>query len=207
MSGTLFSRSLIVATSILVLVTGCDFEAGPAYLRIQTDGKRYDDFVIEPIQEYGRIHSSEMVVMNPLIVASEEELTLPKFSVGWTFSSLLVSAYHPEFVYAWTGKADSSSEELILSPLRPRRWAHYLEEYGEVSMEVVGGHLDHLLRSYVPTFEAGEARRRLRRYLPGLGELVQRASWLSGDSRVWATETEARADLQDKLQVLSGLMQ
>jgi hypothetical protein len=188
-------------------VTGCVFEAGPAHLRIQTDGKRYDDFVIEPIQEYGRIHSSEMIVMDALIVASEEELTLPKFSTGWTFTSLLVSAYHPEFVYAWTGKADSSSDELMLSPMRPRRWADYLEEYGEVSMEVVGGHLDNLLRSYVPTFEAGESRKRLRHYLRGLGELVQRASWLSGDSRLWATETEARADMQYKLQALSDLMQ
>jgi hypothetical protein len=207
MIGTLSLRSLTVAMSILVFVTGCVFEAGPAYLRIQTDGKRYDDFVIEPIQEYGRIHSSEMIVMDALIVASEEELTLPKFSAGWTFSSLLVSAYHPEFVYAWTGKADSSSDELLLSPLRPRRWADYREEYGEVSMQVVAGHLDNLLRSYVPTFEAGESRKRLQRYLPGLGELVKSASWLSGDSRGWATEAEARADLQDKLQALSELMQ
>jgi len=153
------------------------------------------------------VAASVMVLMNALVVASEEELTLPKFSTGWTFTTLLVSAYHPEFLYDWTGKADSSSDELALSPLQPQRWVDYLDEHGEVSLFGVAGHLDHLLRSYVPAFEAGESRKRLRRYLPGLRKLVQRASWLSGDSRYWSTETEARADLQETLQTLSDLMQ
>ena len=207
MIGTLSARSLVAAASILAVVSGCVFDAGPAELRIQTGGVRYDDFVIVPVQEYGRFHSSEMVLMDALVVPTEEDLTLPKFKAGWSFMTLLVSGYHPEFAYAWTGKADSSSKELILSPMRTRRWADYREEYGEVSLMVAGGHLDNLLLSYLPAFEPGEQRLHLRRYLAGLRELVESASWQSGDSRIWATEAEARADLQEKVQALSDLMQ
>ncbi len=206
MSGTLSRRSLILAASVVVFVAECDFSAGPAYLRIQTGGERFDDFVIEPVQEYGRIHSSEMVVMDGVVVASEEDLTLPEFPVGWTFTTLLVSAYHPEFVYAWTGQADSSSDELILSPLRPQRWTDYIEEHGEVSLSVVANQLHHLLIAYVPVFEAGEPRQRLRRYLPGLRELIRTASWVRGDARRWDTEDEARADLLETLETLADLM-
>jgi hypothetical protein len=195
-----------MAASILVLLAGCDFSAGPAYLRIETGGERYDDFVLEPVQEYGRIHSSEMVVMDGVVVASEEDLTLPEFSVGWTFTTLLVSAYHPEFAYSWTGQADSSSDELILSPIRPQRWEDYLEEHGEVSLSVVWNQLEHLRISYVPVFEAGESRKHLQRYVPGLRELIQIASWVPADSRHWATEDEARADLAEMLQALADLM-
>ena len=112
-----------MALGALVFVPGCVFEAGPAHLRIQSGGVRYDDFVIEPIQEYSRLHSSEMVRLDALAVASEEELTLPKFSTGRTFTSLLVSAYHPEFFCTATGKADSSSVQLTLSQLHPQRCA------------------------------------------------------------------------------------
>jgi hypothetical protein len=199
-------RPLIMALSTLVLVAGCDFSAGPAYLRIETGGERIDDFVLEPVQEYGRIHSSEMVVMDGVVVASEEDLTLPEFSVGWTFSTLLVSAYHPEFAYSWTGQADSSSDELILSPIRPQRWEDYLEEHGEVSLSVVWNQLEHLRISYVPVFEAGESRKHLQRYVPGLRELIQIASWVPADSRRWATEDEARAELEEMLQALVDLM-
>ena len=199
-------RSLIMAASLLVLLAGCEYLAGPVYLRIQTGGERFEDFVIEPVQEYGRIHSSEMVVMDGVVVASEEDLTLPEFSVGWTFTTLLVSAYHPEFVYAWTGQVDSTSDELILSPIRARRWEDLIEEYGEVSLSVVANHLDLLLTSYVPVFEAGEPRQRLRRYLPGLRELIQNASWVSGDARRWDTEDEARADLLETLETFADLM-
>ncbi len=206
MSGTLSQRSLIMAASLLVFLAGCEYLAGPVYLRIQTGGERFEDFVIEPVQEYGRIHSSEMVVMDGVVVASEEDLTLPEFSVGWTFTTLLVSAYHPEFVYAWTGQVDSSSDELILSPIRARRWEDIIEEHGEVSLSVVANHLDLLLTSYVPAFDAGEPRKRLRRYLPGLRELIQDASWISGDARRWDTEDEARADLLETLESLADLM-
>lgn len=206
MSGTLSRRSLILAASLLAFLAGCEYLAGPVYLRIQTDGERFEDFVIEPVQEYGRIHSSEMVVMDGIVVGSEEDLTLPEFSVGWTFTTLLVSAYHPEFVYAWTGQADSSSDELILSPIRARRWEDIIEEHGEVSLNVVANHLELLLTSYVPTFDAGEPRKRLRRYLPGLRELIQNASWVSGDARHWDTEDEARTDLLETLETLADLM-
>ncbi len=199
-------RSLIMAASLLVFLAGCEYLAGPAYLRIQTDGERFEDFVIEPVQEYGRMHSSEMVVMDGVVVGSEEDLTLPEFSVGWTFTTLLVSAYHPEFVYSWTGQADSSSEELILSPLQPQRWTDYIEQHGEVSLSVVANQLHHLLIAYVPVFEAGEPRQRLRRYLPGLRELIQNASWVPGDARRWDTEDEARADLLETLETLADLM-
>ena len=204
----IISRPLSIAVTTLMLVLpGCSFSAGPANFHIETGGVRYDDFVIEPIQEYGRIHSSDMVVMDPLIVASEEEMTIPPFSTGWFFTTLLVQAFHPEFVYSWTGKADSSREDLILSPLRPRRWSEYLEEHEEVSMQVVGNHLDQLLTSYLPAFEPGEPRSRLRRYLPGLRELLGRARWLAGDARYWATEAAGRAALEQKLQALDALMQ
>jgi len=195
-----------MALSTLVLAAGCDFSAGPAYLRIETGGERYDDFVLEPVQEYGRIHSSEMVVMDGVVVASEEDLILPEFPVGWTFTTLLVSAYHPEFAYSWTGQADSSSDELVLSPIRPQRWEDYLEEHGEVSLSVVWNHLELLRISYVPAFESGEPRKRLKRYVPGLRELIQKASWVAADSRYWAAEDEARADLEEMLQALVDLM-
>ena len=206
MTNVLPRRSLIMALSILMLLTGCEYSAGPAYLRIETGGERYDDFVLEPVQEYGRIHSSEMVVMDGVIVASEEDLTLPEFPVGWTFSTLLVSAYHPEFAYSWTGQADSSSDELILSPIRPQHWEDFLEERGEVSFSVIWNHLEHMRISYVPAFDTGEARERLQRYVPGLLELIQKASWVSGDSRRWATEDEARANLEEMLQAIADLM-
>lgn len=207
MIGTLSLRSLIAAASALVFVTGCDFSAGPVHLRIQTGGERYDDFVIEPVKEFSRFHSSEMVRMDALVVASEEELTLAKFSTGWTFAALFVSAYHPEFVYVWTGEAKSASSEMTLRPLQPQRWVDYLEEHGEVSLMVVQNHLELMLVSYVPAFEAGESRKRLRRYLPGLRELVQRASWLSRPSSRWRTEADARAEVQETLKAISELMQ
>jgi len=174
--------------------------------RIETQGVRYDDFVIEPTQEYGRFHSSKMVSMDALVVASEEELTLPRFSVGWTFTTLLVSAYHPEFVYAWTGKARSAGGEMTLPPLSPQSWADYLEEHGGVSLRVVDGHLDRILLAYVPVFEPGDPRKRLRRYLPGLRALVSRASWQSRPSSHWPTEAKARADVEQKLGAISALM-
>lgn len=85
----------VLITSALLFLAGCGFETGPVHLRIQTGGLRYDDFVIQPVQEYGRFHGSKMVRMPPLVVASEEDLVVPKFSAGWTFQALLVSAYHP----------------------------------------------------------------------------------------------------------------
>lgn len=206
---TLVSRSLIAAGIALVLaaVAACASSVGPVHLRIETDGVRYDDFVIEPTQEYGRLHGSKMVSMDALVVASEEELTLPKFPAGWTFTTLLVSAYHPEFVYAWTGEARSAGGEMTLPPLKPQSWTDYLEEHGEVGLRVVGHHLDRILLAYVPVFEPGEPRERLRRYLPGLRELVARASWLSRLSSHWPTEAEARADVEEKLRAISELMQ
>jgi len=191
-------RSLIAAGIALALVaaTGCDSSIGPVHLRIQTGGVRYDDFVIQPTQEYGRLHSSKMVSRDALVVASEEELTLPKFSTGWTFTTLFVSAHHPEFLYAWTAEAKSASSEMTLRPLQPQRLVDYLEEHRGVSLRVVQNHLELLLVSYVPAVEAGESRKRLRRYLPGLRELVQRASWRSRPSSRWRTEADARAEVQ-----------
>jgi hypothetical protein len=177
------------------------------HLQIQTGGVRYDDFVIQPTQEYGRFHSSKMVSMDALVVASEEELTLPKFSAGWTFQTLFVSAYHPDFLYVWTAEAKSASSEMTLRPLQPQRWVDYLEEHGEVSLRVVQNHLELLLASYVPAFETRESRKRLRRYLPGLRELVQRASWLSRPSSRWRTEADARAEVQETLLLISKSMQ
>jgi len=206
MIGSMSRRLTVLAACVLVFLAGCDFSAGPAYLRIETGGERYDDFVLEPVQEYGRIHSSEMVVMDGVVVASEEDLTLPEFPVGWTFTTLLVSAYHPEFAYSWTGQVDSSSDELILSPIRPQHWDDFFEEHGQVSLSVVWNHLEHMRISYVPAFDTGEPRKRLQRYLPGLRGLIQNASWVSGDSRLWATEDEARAGLEDMLKALAEMM-
>ena len=112
---------------------------------------------------------------------------------------------NPEAVGA-SSQADSSSEELILSPLQPQRWTDYIEQHGEVSLSVVANQLHHLQIAYVPVFEAGEPRQRLRRYLPGLRELIQNASWVSGDARHWDTEDEARADLLETLETLADLM-
>ena len=63
-----------------------------------------------------------------------------------------------------------------------------------------------MLLSYVPVFEAGESRKRLRRYLPGLHDLVERASWLSKPSSRWPTEADARAGLEEAFQAVSELM-
>ena len=90
--------------------------------------------------------------------------------------------------------------------LRPQSWVDYLDEHGEVSMRMVEGHLDRLLLVYIPVFEAGESRRRLRRYLPGLHALVGRASWQSQPSSHWATEDQARGDLRETLQAISDSM-
>ena len=191
----------------MLLCAGCDFTAGPAWFRIETGGVRYDDFVIEPIQEYGRIHSSDMVVMEPIIVSSETDLTIPPFETDWFFTTLLVHAFHPEFQYSWTGREDSSSDDLILSPLWPTRWSDYLAEHGEIRMEVLGNHLDQLLTAYVPAFDPGEPRARHRRYLHGLHLLREHAKWTDSDVRYWATEAAARADMERKLQDLEELMQ
>jgi hypothetical protein len=203
------SRKLLAGATALALVvaTGCDSSIGPVHLQIQTGGVRFDDFVIEPTQEYGRIHGSKMVSMDALVVASEEELTLPTFSTGWTFTTLLVSAYHPEFLYVWTGEAKTAFGEMTLPPLKPQRLVDYLEEHGKISLRMVEAHLDRILLSYVPVFESAESRKRLRRYLPSLRDLVQRASWQSRPSSHWATEADARADLQETLRAISESMQ
>jgi hypothetical protein len=192
---------------ILVITAGCDSSMGPVHLRIETGGIRYDDFVIVPIQEYGRFHGSKMVSMDALVVPSEEALTLPKFSTGWTFTTFLVSVYHPEFVYAWTGKAKTPGSEMTLNPLRPQRLIDYAEEHGGISLRMVEAHLDLILIDYVPAFEAGESRRKLRRHLPGLRELAGRASWQSRPSSRWPTEAAARADLEETLRAIANAMQ
>ena len=207
MTGSLALRMPLAAMAVVLAATGCEFRAGPASLRIDTGGERYTDFVIEPVQEYGWIHSSEMVRMPALVVASEEDLTLASFETGWNFTTLLVSAYHPEFLYSWTGKVDSESDDLILSPLRPRKWTDFLAERGEIGLEPVANHLEHLLGTYVPAFAPGEPRRRLRRYLPGLEALARAATWSRADTRRWATEAEAREDLARRLRALSEAMQ
>ncbi len=63
-----------------------------------------------------------------------------------------------------------------------------------------------ILAASVLVFVAGEPRKRLRRYLPGLHALIQKGRWVSGDSRRWATEDEARAELLETLQTLAELM-
>lgn len=203
------SRFLIAGASVLALgiVTGCESSIGPVSLEIETGGVRHDDFVIVPIHEYGRLHGSKMLSMDALVVPSEEVLTLPEFSVGWTFTTLLVSVYHPEFVYAWTGKAKTPDGDMTMPRIRPKRLADHIEEHGGISLLAVEAHLDRLLLDYVPAFEAGEPRRRLRRYLPGLRELARRASWQSRPSSRWPTEADARRDLDETLRDMADAMQ
>ena len=191
---------------IVVVTSGCDSSIGPVHLQIQTGGVRYEDFVIEPTQEYGRIHGSKMVTMDAQVVASEQALVLSGFTAGWTFTALLVSVYHPEFIYAWTSQAKSPNGEIELPPLHPRKWSDYIDEHGEVSLRMVEAHLDRILLGYIPVFEPGESRRRLRRYLPGLRGLVEQASWKSKPSSHWVSEAEARADLHETLQAISESM-
>ena len=45
---------------------GCNSSVGPVQLPIKTRGVRYHDFVIEPEQEYGSIHGSNMLSMDAL---------------------------------------------------------------------------------------------------------------------------------------------
>lgn len=192
---------------VVAVLCGCDLAAGPAYLRIETGGIRYDDFVIEPVQEYGRIHSSEMVKMAGIVVASEEDIVIPRFTIGPLFSTLLVSVYHPEFLYDWTGQMDSNSDELVMSPVRPRLWRDYIENEGAPSMQRAWNHLELMSCCYVPAFDEGAARQRLRRYLPGLREIVANSTWQSGDPSLWPSEDAARADLDARLEAIAAMLQ
>lgn len=188
------------------VLSGCDFTAGPAYLRIETGGVRYEDFVVEPVQEYGRIHSSKMVKMPGIVVASEEDIVIPRFSTGPLFSTLLVSVYHPEFMYDWTGQADSNSDELLMTPAQPRLWSDYIEKEGPPHMERVWNHLELISCCYVPAFDPGGPRQRLQRYLPVLTEIVARSKWQPGDSSRWPNEQAARAQLEAQLEALAGML-
>ena len=178
---------------------GCVRSVGPLPLLIETGEVSREDFVIVPIQEYGRLHSSDMVPMKPMIVASGRELSIPRFTAGPTFTTLLVSVYHPEFVYTFTGDSQSGGP-ITLLPVQPQTWDEYRAEHGNIPLRVVHAHLERLLLDYVPVFPEGEERARLRRYLPGLEELVGRAEWTRGDAGArWPAETDGRTALGDLL--------
>lgn len=202
-------RIIFVLSLFLAFATtlfGCDSTAGPAYLRIETGGVRYDDFVIEPVQEYGRIHSSKMVKMPGIVVASEEDIVIPRFATGPLFSTLLVSVYHPEFMYDWTGRTDSNSDQLLMSPVRPRLWSEFIEQEGPPNMERVWNHLELMSCCYVRAFDPGGPRQRLQRYLPVLTEIVAKSKWQSGDSSRWSSEEAARAQLEAQLEALAEML-
>lgn len=197
----------LTGAGLLCLATGCSSWVGPVHLRIATGGARYDDFVIEPSLGYRRLHDSDVVVQPLLIVASEEDLNLPRIPKGGAnFSTFTVSAYHPEFVYTWTAESRPRGGVITLPLMTPQSWDDHLKQHGPVSMAVANSHLDRIQLRYLPAFEAGAARRRLQRYLPGLADFVAAAEMQRGDSSYWPDEEQARNALEEKLTAISRLM-
>jgi hypothetical protein len=190
----------------VLLLTGFFWSAGPATLWIETGGSPREDFVIRPVKEFARLHSSRMVPMASLVASSERELTIPRFSAGWSFQGLLVSVFHPEFEYAWNRADKSLGGELKLPVIRPRAWSELLAAEEGVALRHVDAHLDRLLGSWVPAFAEGPPRAALRRYLPGLRRLVEHARWHTGDASFWSDEAAARAALAETLDLLEASM-
>lgn len=199
--------SLATGTCVLVTMTACWTWVGPVDVRIDTAGQPVDNFVIEWAMIFARAHDSKFISKGSLIVASEEPITLGRSSAGPLFTGFSVSAYHPEFRYAYTIGGAERGGKVTLPPIRPQRWSDYLQAEGGVGFGKVKDHLERVLLAYVPAFENERERHKLRVYLPGLEELAAQASWSPGDSSRWPNETAARDALETELSRLSRSMQ
>jgi hypothetical protein len=203
--GARTSRTLraVTGSMLLLLATGCVPWVGPVELRLETGGVRQDDFVIRPARIYGMIHSDDAEWLAPQVVSSETDLTIPLSWCGVTFSSFRVYVYHPAFVPAFTG--ESKSGKITLPPVPLESWTSRLASHG-VSVTTARMHLKRLRENWIPAFEPGPARARLRRYLTGLEQLVARVTLEQEDLGHWVTIEAARADLNGDLRSLAETM-
>lgn len=199
-------RAFWAVTSLiaLLLTAGCVPWVGPVEVRIETGGVRQDDFVIHPAKMYGMIHSSTAKWLAPQVVSSETDITIPRSWSGLTFSSFHVHVYHPEYVPAFTGL--SSTGRIVLPPVQLESWTSRLDSRG-VSVRTARMHLQRLRENWIPAFQPGQERTRLRRYLPGLEQLMARVTLQPEDLGLWSTIEAARADLDTDLRALADLMQ
>jgi hypothetical protein len=187
----------------LLLVTGCVPWVGPVEVRIETGGVRKDNFVIHPAKIYGRIHSARAKWLAPQVVSSETKLTIQRSWCGVTFSSFHVYVFHPEYVRTFTGL--SSSGRIVMPPVQLESWTSRLDSHG-VSARTARMHLQQLRENWIPAFKPGQERARLRRYLPGLEQLVARVTLEPEDLGLWLTIEAARADLDADLGALADAM-
>ena len=199
------SRMLRAVTGsiLLLLAAGCVPWVGPVEIRLETGGVRQDDFVIRPARMYGRIHHADAEWLAPQVVSSETDLTIPPSWCGVTFSSFHVYIYHPAFVTTFTG--ESKRGKITLPPVPLKSWTSRLASHG-VSVTTARMHLKGLRENWIPAFEPGPARARLRRYLPGLEQLVARVTLEPEDLGHWVTIEAARADLDGDLRSLAEMM-
>jgi hypothetical protein len=201
------ARLSLAASACLVLsASGCAPWVGPFHARIETGEAPVDDFVIVPGKLLARLHHTETVYLESRVVPSEREITLPRISRGPTFVGLVINAHHPRFRSAQSRVEPDSGGRVDLKPIRPVSWSAYLADGGVLDLERVYNHLYAMRAIYVPAFEAGEARRGLKPYLPGLVELAARAEVARGDLRRWGTEEAARRAIDDELAAISELL-
>jgi hypothetical protein len=202
---------ILVAVPICLLLIGCLPWVGPLSVRIDTGGVPYDDFVIQVGKHYGHGHGTDVKTLVPRIVSSGEDLTLGRMLAGPTLTSIAVVAFHPAFDHGWTMRARSFGSSVAFPAIRPVTWTEILENEGRVSMKKVYNHLESIRIYYVPAFPE-EEHQKLRRYLPGLRELVARARFLIGDLHKtdeldWFDDASARKDLVRSLEAIDSLLQ
>lgn len=204
--GYLTQRASWAVTSLIALLlsAGCVPWVGPVEVRLDSGGVRQHDFVIHPAKMYGMIHSSKARWLAPQVVSSETDLTIPRSWSGLTFSSFQVHVYHPEYVPAFTGL--SSSGRIVLPPVQLESWTSRLDSR-RVSVRTARMHLQRLRENWIPAFKPGQERARLRRYLPGLEQLLARVTLEPEDLGLWLTIEAARADLDADLRALADSMQ
>jgi hypothetical protein len=199
-------RAFRTATCLVALLlgTGCVPWVGPVEVRLETGGVPQGDFVVHPAKMHGMVHSSRAEWLAPQVAASETDITIPRSWAGMTFSSFHVYVFHPEYVRTFTGL--SSSGRLVLPPVVLESWTSRLDS-GGVSARMARMHLQQLRVNWLPAFRPGPERARLRRYLPGLEQLLARVTLAPEDLGLWPTIEAARADLAADLLALAAEMQ
>jgi hypothetical protein len=203
--GCPMNRAFRAVTGLVALLVaaGCVPWVGPVEVRLETGGVRQSDFVIHPAKMYGMIHSTRAEWLAPQVVSSETGVTIQRSWCGPTFSSFHVYVYHPEYVPTFTGLA--SSGRIVLPPVQLESWSGRLDSRG-VSARTARMHLQRLRENWIPAFRPGPERARLRRYLPGLEQLVARVTLAPEDLGLWLTIEAARTDLDADLRSLADAM-
>lgn len=188
----------------LLLAAGCVPWVGPVEVRIDTGGVPQSDFVILPAKMHGVVHGSRAEWLAPRVAASETGITIPRTWAGMTFTSFHVYAYHPEYVRTYTSL--SARGRITLPPVILESWSSRLHS-GGVSARMARMHLQQLRENWIPAFRPGPERARLRRYLPGLEQLLAGVTLAPEDEGLWTTIEAARADLDADLRSLAAAME